>query len=69
VFHDIAHHETVFNKKMAGDNPSIPVMKYETGVNLFHGLKNYFFSNRENVITFRILLHTFTYFHRILCVL
>lgn len=25
VFADIAHHETVFNKKMAGENPTIPV--------------------------------------------
>ncbi|XP_020632863.1 uncharacterized protein LOC110069677, partial [Orbicella faveolata] len=29
VFHDIAHHETVFNKKMAGDNPSIPDISVE----------------------------------------
>ena len=27
VFHDIPQHETVFNKKMAGENPSIPVIK------------------------------------------
>ena len=27
VFHDILKHETVFNKKMAGENPSIPVIK------------------------------------------
>lgn len=29
VFHDILQHETVFKKKMAGENPSIPVIKFK----------------------------------------
>ena len=29
VFDDIRQHETVFNKKMAGENPTIPVIKFK----------------------------------------